>query len=315
MSHKRLTKNILRNIYTPTSDQIDITKLTDKELQQYLNNAYDITTAKPLTEDHAKLLKIVKDPSLTISDTPGDDGIANLVRKHIEHIKSALCIDETTCRTIFHNRVIMAAILENMFIKKYNTAPDTTLINELVTHCHKEGYYNIPIEFIKALFKNKHKKSYIIYHGNSEIDCSLSISQLNPTELQYSIAGNFIINNKQDRNEAAEAGYLLQFIITSLNESSNICYKDIRLQLTLPNTISSCIPDCTHNHDQEASGPCMYLASKSKIKADDNTTTVVYHYSDSIQTSTLINKQYLNTVCNILSNPLIQSQQQTTQQQ
>ena len=308
----RLTKHILSNIYTKTSDQIDITKLTNEKLQQYLNNPYDITTAKPLIEDHATLLKIVKDPSLTIPDTPSDDGIANLVRKHIEHIKSALCIDETICRTIFHNRVITAAILENMFIKTHNTAPDITLIHDLVTHCHKEGYYAIPMKLIRTLFKKRHKKSNAINHGNSDIDLSLSISQLNPTELQCSIAGNFIINNKQDKNEAEEVGYLLQLIITSLNESS-ICYKDIKLQLTIPDTISSCIPNCTYNHDPESSD-CMYLASKSRIKAD-KITTVVYSFSGAIQTNTLINKQYLNTVCNILSSPSIQYQQQTTQQQ
>ncbi|AHX05057.1 hypothetical protein [Ehrlichia japonica] len=150
---------------TPTkSDKVDITSdLAIKDFQEHSNNTYNILPTKPLSKNHAELLKKVKSQTPMPSYISHNHDKLNLARQ-IEYIKSGLHIDDRTYRNALCNIITMAIIPE------HKVTPYQGIKHKLTSYVVSETVFHpIFIKLVKELCKDKLK----LKHNSDTITNSL----------------------------------------------------------------------------------------------------------------------------------------------
>ncbi|AHC39673.1 hypothetical protein [Ehrlichia muris] len=267
-----------------------------------------------LLENYNKLSQIVATsiPDNSYQSLPNDEKtIMDIAKKHIESIKATLNIQNEECCRIFHNRITIAAILEDIFNRHLSLTPNISIIHELVNHYNpaEEQHRDMPLKFLELVFKEC-----------PEIDISkarihhafMMFKEIKTTGLNCSIITSVIIPYK-GINEKLTCK--LEFTIRSPDSQdfSHVCYENISSILSIPNRMNLHITSPSMNHHTRSDHLISIIGCIPDVQADNNNYTKFKYSVPNLQPPLLISKQNFNAACGLASTS-IENYQHTTQQ-
>ncbi|ABD45485.1 hypothetical protein ECH_0865 [Ehrlichia chaffeensis str. Arkansas] len=204
---------------------------------QYTINGMKVHAATFFTQ-YNTLESTIKSGNMT-----SDCNVIRLANKHKEAIKQALDIDDKTCRDMFYHRIAMATIFELIFDTNTGVVPNINITHEIVSHCNQAGNFAMPAMFFEKILKTC-KEFNITKTKIKDLKASLTIENSNEITCTISTHTKIYKHNQTQ-------GYVLPFKLTftmmpeNSHSFSDMLYKNITLEVTVPDTIQKYITNNT----------------------------------------------------------------------
>ncbi|CAI27679.1 Hypothetical protein ERGA_CDS_02270 [Ehrlichia ruminantium str. Gardel] len=189
--------------------------------------------------------------------------------KHTKYISDLLnirCLNQ--CYKTYSKRIIISAILDELFKYYNNMIPDPSITYEIVNHLHNQGYEKLGHKFLEKILREQG------YHPeNIKITSNIiHFTIINTNKVQISINTDMLISaeNTPIHNTKIKTNTTFNLSLVNLTPNfTSVLYTDTNLTLGIPNQIKNYITQKSiHKTKVDEDIKCATMVFKNNRKSN-----------------------------------------------